>query len=132
MKKMKLLLERNMLSKYKLLLMLSFIIFNSTINVFATSDNGLLDALGNSTETILQKVVTTYNKFFPLILVIILIGIAFSGTNEKILSLFRTALIWLIIATVGLNCLNLIINTIMWISSELNNTGSSTIIPNGE
>lgn len=132
MKKMKLLLERNMLSKYKQLLMLSFIIFNSTINVFATSDNGLLDALGNSTETILQKVVTTYNKFFPLILVIILIGIAFSGTNEKILSLFRTALIWLIIATVGLNCLNLIINTIMWISSELNNTGSSTIIPSGE
>lgn len=95
------------------------------INVFASSDNGIFDTLNASSPTFLDRVVTAFDKsIFPLTILFLLISIDFFGTNENLFRALKSAIKWLLIIFIVLNCINIITNTFLWVVNLLQGTGA--------
>ena len=100
--------------------------------VFATTPEGggggdnIFDAVNNGSGTILDTAVTTCNKsILPIAVAITLITMLFCGSNERLAGALKTALKIEVVAGIALNCINLVINTIIWVAEKFG--GSTTI-----
>lgn len=95
---------------------------NSAFLSFADSgDGGLFDAMNSSTDTLLQSI--TYfldTSVLPWVLLAILISLGLAGGNERVLPTIKSAIKFIVIAFVGINVINLIVNTILWIATTIN------------
>lgn len=100
--------------------------------VFATTPEGggggdnIFDAVNNGSGTIIDTAVTTCNKsILPIAVGITLITMLFCGSNERLAGALKTALKIEVVAGIALNCINLVINTIIWVAEKFG--GSTTI-----
>ena len=100
--------------------------------VFATTPEGggggdnIFDAVNNGSGTIIDTAVTTCNKsILPIAVAITLITMLFCGSNERLAGALKTALKIEVVAGIALNCINLVINTIIWVAEKFG--GSTTI-----
>lgn len=93
------------------------------IPVFA-GDNGILSALNETSNTFIDEITNTFNtSIFPILLLANIILIALNSKNEKKLPILTTALKYLLICFIALNCINLVINTLLWVINTLKSRG---------
>lgn len=88
--------------------------------------DNIFDAVNNGSGTIIDTAVTTCNKsILPIAVAITLITMLFCGSNERLAGALKTALKIEVVAGIALNCINLVINTIIWVAEKFG--GSTTI-----
>lgn len=88
--------------------------------------DNIFDAFNNGSGTIIDTAVTTCNKsILPIAVVITLVTMLFCGSNERLAGALKTALKIEVVTGIALNCINLVINTIIWVAEKFG--GSTTI-----
>ena len=86
-----------------------------------TGDGGLFDAMNSSTDTLLQSITNFLDtSVLPWVLLAVLISLGLAGGNERVLPTIKSAIKFIVIAFVGINVINLIVNTILWIATTIN------------
>lgn len=101
-------------------------VFAQTGSTTEGGGDNIFDAFNNGSGTIIDTAVTTCNKsILPIAVVITLVTMLFCGSNERLAGALKTALKIEVVTGIALNCINLVINTIIWVAEKFG--GSTTI-----
>jgi len=99
---------------------LTFMVAYASVPVFA-SDTGIFSAVNNNIGTIIEELVVFFDTtIFPILLLCLFISMGFFSSNDRALGPLKTGLKWLLFVFVGVNCLNLILKTLVWIVELFN------------
>lgn len=93
-----------------------------------SGDGTIFSAIDGASGTILQQIVTTYNNLFPIAIAIIFVCMVLNSSNERFGQILNKALKIVIVVTIGINSLNLIVNTINWIVEKLGGSSDLAMI----
>ena len=85
----------------------------TTVSAFA-SDN-LFQTMNANNQTVLDEITTFCDKtILPWVVLAFFLSLGLSGSNEKAVSTLKQAAKVIVIAFIGLNLVNLVVNTIIW------------------
>lgn len=88
----------------------------TTVSVFA-NDN-LFTTMNENNKTVLDELVQFADKtILPWVVLAFFLTLGLSGTNEKAVGGLRSAAKVIVIAFIGLNLVNLVVNTIIWMAN---------------
>lgn len=112
--------KRKSFSRHTWLMLITLMVF-SISSVFAT-DMTLFTGLQGASSTFISEIVTTVNKsIFPIWLGISFLLLLFK-TNQKMADAALMSLKIGVCAFIGLNSINIIVNTLIWIAGLINGT----------
>ncbi len=95
----------------------------TTVSVFADGET-LFSTLNANNQTVLDEVTTFADKtILPWVVLAVFLSLGLAGSNEKAVAGLRSAAKVIVIAFIGLNLVNLVVNTIIWMSNTLGGAG---------
>jgi len=89
----------------------------TTVSTFANSDT-LFSTMNANNQTVLDEITTFCDKtILPWVVLAFFLSLGLAGSNEKAVAGLRSAAKVIVIAFIGLNLVNLVVNTIIWMAN---------------